>query len=132
MPRKYYSVGKFDFSWLSRGINKEIYSFKQIFQKFCILFFDVSSWKNYFLKIQHDSKRAPLFETCKLKYNCEHHDEIFINFKKLKSILKQFTAEDIAFTFLPDDLECCLTNDEENEENIKTYLVGNFFLWKDI
>ena len=46
-----------------------------------------------------------------------------MNFKKLKSILKEFTVEDIGFKFMPEDL-ALLT--EENEFAVKEYLVVYF------
>lgn len=72
--------------------------------------------------ILQDSKRAPLFEIYKLKYNCSS-DKIFINFKKLRNFLRQFTIEDMKMRFIPKDL--LVISDEENdvEAEIKTFLV---------
>ncbi len=51
------------------------------------------------LTIARDSKRAPLFEIYKLKYNFEI-DKIFITFKKLKHFLKNYISEELDFDFL--------------------------------
>ena len=54
------------------------------------------------ITIARDSKRAPLFEIYKLKYNFEI-DKIFITFKKLKHFLKNYISEELDFDFLPED-----------------------------
>ena len=78
---------------------------------------------NYLKKIQISNKRAPIFEIYKNEYNCEQED-IFINFKKIKNILKNFTTEDMKLDFLQDDLEFCLSNNEDTIFEIKIFLVS--------
>lgn len=73
-----------------------------------------------------DSKKAPIFEIYKMKYNC-NSEKIFITFKRLKHILRQLTIEDMKFKFLPKDLNDIKEDDEEIEFELKRYLVSFVF-----
>ena len=78
----------------------------------------------YFLKqIKSESKRAPLYEIYKTKYNSEIED-IFITCKRIRNFLKEFILEDMKFDFLPTDLHYCLCYNEEIREKIRDYLVN--------
>ncbi len=79
------------------------------------------------VKIQHDSKRAPLFEICKMKYNLED-DKIFITFKDIRHVVKHFTFEDLKLDFMPKDLELFKEDDIEIEMEFKEYLVIKYLI----
>jgi hypothetical protein len=59
----------------------------------------------------------------KYNYNC-NNEELFITFKTVKHFLAHFSIKDLNLDFVPDDLDICLTQNEQVLETIKYFLVN--------
>lgn len=91
----------------------------------CFLTYDRLYYLYNSYRVLPDSKRAPLFEFYKLKYNCTS-DRIFVTFKRLKHLLRSVVEksfDSMKFKFLPKDLNGIRDDDEEVEVELKKYLV---------